>query len=686
MAGTTEETRGPAADRRRWRVARRRLGPIGIVRAAAARLSALFLRIAHGGSGPVRLGVGFGVAAIWLAFSIPAALRIAFETGQASPLAGFVSAEAAKRAADFLCLVRSGERCKVEADDLGLIIGQTAVSLFALLAILFGFWTQVFAGLAAALRGVGAGHVLVVGAGALAETLARDVAKGGAAAVLVRPDADAADVATLGAAGVELVAGPPSDAEVLTRAGVRAAGKIVLMDDADTVNLGAAAVARAARPRRPGEVLVRVEKEDLRRDLALYGAADMFSVAELAARRLFLDASFCEWAVAAAQPRAHLVLFGRGAVAAAVAARAFRLLWAPGLEAPRVTVMTTSPDEDEAAFRAAYAAAFEAQAWRPDIVFAPFAWTSRADPAAALKTVRRARGAVTAALVSWPDDDDTLHCAALLARAPEIDSGALRLFVRESAAVRIADTLTRLGHRGVVGFADPVALAARRTIVDRAIDRAAERVHEHYLCTCVLDQNEAEYHATLRRGWTLRQRLALTLRPLEAEAPPEQAFSARFGDAARTRLRAALTARLLARGKFTPNEKRPAQRPWSELADHYVSANRTAADHAPIKLAALGWRPAEGGARGETPKIDLAAIDDALCELEHKRWLADYAMTGWRLGARNDDTMRHPDLQPYEAFDADKIALAKVKDRDNWLAAADVASDGGRVRFVRTRI
>lgn len=673
------------AARRRWREAKWGIGPIGAVRASAAWLSALLLRVAYGGSGPVRLAVGLGVAAVWLAFSIPAALRIAFETGAAAPLADIVPAETAKRAADFLCLVRSGERCKVEGGDLGLVVGQTAVTLFALLAIVFGFWTQLLAGLAGALRGFGAGHVLVVGAGALAETLARDAAKGGGLAVLVRPDATAAEIATLGAAGVELIAGPPGDPDLLARAGVRAAGKVVLMDEADTVNLGAAAaVARAGRVRRPGDVLVRIESEDLRRDIARTGAADMFSIADLAARRLFLDELFTVRAVAQTQQRAHLLLFGRGDVAAAVAARAFRLLWAPGLDAPRVTVLTTTPADDEAAFKAAYAAAFEAAAWTPDIVFHPYAWTTRADPAAALAAVAQARGPVTAALVSWPDDDDTLHCTALLARAPEVQAGAVALLARESANVRIAETLRGLGHPDVRGFADPATLAARRTIVDRAIDRAAERVHEHYLCTCVLGQNADVYQETLRRGWTLGQRVKLMAKPLAAEGDLDAAFATRFGPVARMRLRAALTDRLLDQGRFTPKADRPAQCPWSELADHYVSANRTAADHAPIKLAALGWRPAPAGARGAYPEIQPPAIDDGLCELEHKRWLADYAMTGWRLGPRDDDALRHPDLQAYAGFAAEDIASAKDKDRDNWLAAADVASDGGRIGFART--
>ena len=89
------------AARRRWRGTQRRIGPIGAVRAVAAWVSALLLRVAYGGSGPVRLAVGLGVAAVWLAFSIPAALRIAFETGAAAPLADMAPADTAKRAADF---------------------------------------------------------------------------------------------------------------------------------------------------------------------------------------------------------------------------------------------------------------------------------------------------------------------------------------------------------------------------------------------------------------------------------------------------------------------------------------------------------------------------------------------------------------------------------------------------------
>ena len=51
---------------------------------------------------------------------------------------------------------------------------------------------------------------------------------------------------------------------------------------------------------------------------------------------------------------------------------------------------------------------------------------------------------------------------------------------------------------------------------------------------------------------------------------------------------------------------------------------------------------------------------EALAEAEHRRWMGDKILAGWRYGAERDDTRRlHPSMRPYE----DLSDAEKQKDR-----------------------
>ena len=83
-------------------------------------------------------------------------------------------------------------------------------------------------------------------------------------------------------------------------------------------------------------------------------------------------------------------------------------------------------------------------------------------------------------------------------------------------------------------------------------------------------------------------------------------------------------------------------------------ANRAQADHFAIKAATLR--------RG----MD-AALLEALTEAEHRRWMAEKIVGGWRHGAVRDDARKlHPSLQPYAGLSE----AEKQKDRDAVLAVA----------------
>jgi hypothetical protein len=683
----------------RWRGRR----PVHAVLSAPRRfltnwLSLRILKLAHRRIAPVRLLVGCIVGLLWLGLGSYSALDAARtydpETQPSAsapapaPATGWRGAVA--RAAHGVCYLKNGKKCDFDDHDTSVALSQSALSALALLTLAFGFWTQLLGSFAQGFRAIGAGHVVITGEGGDAETLARDVARRGRprrkAVALVRRNASDAETGALAADGVALIAGAPTDPGILRAAGVAVADRVIAMSAADTENLGVAACVRKLRRRTaPGDVLVRLESPDLRHDLSNRGrlkAADLFSLPEVAAR-LATDAGLLDEAVARGQNRVHLAVVGWSEYSILMAVRALRMMWAIGFEAPRITVFAPDSARRRAEFLTRYPGADAEPAWRADISFCDYDWRAAPDPWAPLRDAQSERGPITAVLVSWSDDQDTLRCAAVL--AGHGGTGDPCLIVRESREETLVMALTRDGGPRVLAFAAPTDVISAAALVDRTHDEAARLVHQDYLTTCVIGQNPDAYAGALRAGRTLGQRLALRIRPTPDGdiAVLEAGFAARFGDRGLRRLRTRLAERLLEAGAFTPDPERPAQRPWDELDETYIGGNRHGADHAAIKLWSLGWRPARADEIGREPAIDPADITRAACEIEHLRWCADLLLNNWRFAIKRNDAQRlHPDLRPYGAFPAGEIEAAIDKDRGPWLNAPWVGSVMFPRRFV----
>jgi voltage-gated potassium channel Kch len=682
---TQDERTRIAMEKARWARNWRATGPILAARRFLANwVSLRALRLAHTRAAPLRVMLGIVVGVAWLSLGLLAAAdhvraNVAGQSVRIDPPEALLLGSA-----NAVCIVRSGKECDfAESNDWRVVTAQTSFTILALVSVLFGFWTQLLGAFAHAMRAMGAGHVIVTGEGVAAEALARDVARRGRrrrkAAVLVRRTASAAEVEALAADGVALVAGAPSDRAVLRGAGVTHADRVVAISESDSENLGVAAAARDERGGKlaPGDVLVRLEDGALRRDLPASGqlrVADMFSLPEVAARHLLGDTMFLDAAKRQNQTGVHLAIVGWSTAAQALATRAFRLLWAPEFnDAPRVSVITTSAAECAEAYRALHQAAFDtSQMWNPDIAFIDIKSAST-DPGPLLEEAGR-RGPLTAIVVSWPDDRDTMHSAALVVRRAH-DKGAL-VVVHESKEETIAASLSSPHGARVHAFASPRELLSAALLVDRAADRAAERLHGDYIVTCVLGQHEEAYKQALRTGRGLTRALRLLRRAPEHDdlSALENDFAKTFGARAFARLRSGLTQTLLERGAFKPRADRPAQRPWTELREVYITGNRTGADHALYKLWQLGWRRAAKTERGAIPGVEPERITLQYCEREHQRWCADTLLSGYRLGPRDEEAMLHPDLKPYADFAPGKERdEAIAKDRDPWLVAPNVA-------------
>ncbi|MDA8708272.1 RyR domain-containing protein [Hellea sp.] len=82
---------------------------------------------------------------------------------------------------------------------------------------------------------------------------------------------------------------------------------------------------------------------------------------------------------------------------------------------------------------------------------------------------------------------------------------------------------------------------------------------------------------------------------------------------------------------------------WEKLGEDYRSNNRRAADHIPAKRHASGIENPSSGLA-----LDADGNLEKLATLEHDAWSMDRRLSGWRLGPRDNSKKTHPDLIAYE--------------------------------------
>jgi voltage-gated potassium channel Kch len=128
---------------------------------------------------------------------------------------------------------------------------------------------------------------------------------------------------------------------------------------------------------------------------------------------------------------------------------------------------------------------------------------------------------------------------------------------------------------------------------------------------------------------------------------------------------------------------------WEQLSDEFRVANRRAAAHIRAKADAAGYdleawlakgpppgrrRNRKGWRTDESPpasgafKLDDPAFLDRMADLEHRRWLIDRALNGWKLGARDNRLKLHPMMIPTK----DLPEAERQKDRSNVAMTADI--------------
>lgn len=127
--------------------------------------------------------------------------------------------------------------------------------------------------------------------------------------------------------------------------------------------------------------------------------------------------------------------------------------------------------------------------------------------------------------------------------------------------------------------------------------------------------------------------------------------------------------------------RKPAHKPWEQLAETYREANRSSADHINVKLRAVGRVLASRGSAIEAP-LSMEETE-VLAKMEHRRWWAERSLDGWEFAeARNDSLKQHPNMLPYEQLDEE----TKDYDRKNVLKMMRIAADNEKVLAVKSDV
>jgi len=126
-------------------------------------------------------------------------------------------------------------------------------------------------------------------------------------------------------------------------------------------------------------------------------------------------------------------------------------------------------------------------------------------------------------------------------------------------------------------------------------------------------------------------------------------------------------------------KRKPAHKPWDQLAETYREANRSSADHIEIKLRAVGRALLPRSNSTEAPLSSLEI--ELLAEMEHNRWWAERSLDGWKYSSeRNDQLFEHPNMIHFEDLDED----TKEYDRKNVTKMIEIAAGKEKILALKS--
>jgi hypothetical protein len=109
---------------------------------------------------------------------------------------------------------------------------------------------------------------------------------------------------------------------------------------------------------------------------------------------------------------------------------------------------------------------------------------------------------------------------------------------------------------------------------------------------------------------------------------------------------------------------------WDRLREDFRESSRQQADHMAIKMRAIGCSIARASHPGKAVTEFTPGEVELLAELEHRRWIAERLLGGWRHGGKTDNDRRiHSALVPWKDLPtgAQELVRETVRKIPRWL-------------------
>jgi hypothetical protein len=414
-------------------------------------------------------------------------------------------------------------------------------------------------------------------------------------------------------------------------ANVKDAGLVVIGTGSDERNL---MLARAVTRERSGrqtdrQIILTIDDAGLAErcardeDIARPKNGDdllVFNRSTLAARSLLRRTPFSDLALAANQPRVHLILAGFSETAQEVVIQFLRLSSCRGLGKPLIDII--APDRDVVIGRMlgrspnlSHALGFGLP---KEVGHAPLAWAVEIRVHAGLPTSilfdQKLRSDLfidrpTAFVIASDDATENVRTGLALKQHMQIDKSFRAPVFLHMPSRNSLEALMR-------AYDDGTGRSRRGALSEMPLATSLEEVIEPFgaldeLCNLEsLGGDRERMAAILHRGYVDK------------------------------------------RTKSDSNSRadNPTMRPWSELGETYRQASRRSIDHLPIKLLSIGaktWWDPQSVSELATAIGDAAIMED-LARLEHDSWRIDRELDGWRFAtARDNKLLLHTDLVDY---------------------------------------
>ena len=475
-------------------------------------------------------------------------------------------------------------------------------------------------------------HVVVCGLGRVGLQLAREFAESGKHVVALEPNPNNPNVQAAREAGVTVIAGDASDPDVLKRAHIGKAEKIITVCGDEQTNIAVAAAAGKilanSKPRQnpstPLECWIFIANQRLRSSLQQEGLfphqgpnfqvnVSGLNLFELAARQVFADSPLDYEKIGPDDARTvHLVIVGFGEMGQHLAIQAAKIGHFANFKKLKITIIDSADSKRPADFLNRFADN-------------PVPFTEICDVAQRKTLNPNADTSVIAR--------DIINSTDSAGVAKELVTFAFCWDSHFDSSVDEDEMFSRLEHDDPTNLA--WALELRRSYPDKDVPILIFQTRENGFGALFTQDAGASIGPRMHAFGMIEQTCSMETLLREREDLIAKALHDAYN------------------GRHPPAQGEPPAPSWNELSKELKDSNRNAADHIPIKLRAINYRiesldnPPKGAPLREMPDGEKFKL---LAQLEHVRWCDDLYLQGYRYapGKRNRKAKTHGCLKKWE--------------------------------------